>query len=297
MSSTLVPYIGKTKTSDSNTISTSPKGHFSIEFFPAKSEVAEKQFTKVYNKLASLKPEYFSVTYGAGGSTKERTFKAVEELVRKTSIPTAPHISCVGESKEDLSHLLGEYKKLGINRLVVLRGDLPSGMGRQGGDFKYARDLVRFIRDTTGEYFNIAVAAYPEMHPQAKSYDQDVEYFCEKVKEGADSAVTQFFYNADSYCYFVDECLSRGVTIPIVPGIMPIYNRENLIRFADGCGAEIPRWVRLKMDSFAEEGDLVRFGEDVVVRLCERLIREGVPGLHFYSLNKAESIKRIWARL
>ena len=297
MSSPLISHIGKTKSKESNTISSSYKGHFSIEFFPAKSEIAEKQFTTVYGKLAALNPEYFSVTYGAGGSTKERTFKAVEELVRQTSIPTAPHISCVGESKEDLSQLLGEYKKLGINRLVVLRGDLPSGMGRLHGDFKHAKDLVRFIRATTGDHFNIAVAAYPEMHPQSRSYEQDVAFFCEKVKEGANIAVTQFFYNADSYFYFVDYCQSLGVTIPIVPGIMPIYNRENLIRFADGCGAEIPRWVRLKLDCLSDDKDIIKFGEDVVVRLCERLIREGVPGLHFYSLNKAESIKRIWARL
>jgi methylenetetrahydrofolate reductase (NADPH) len=296
--SSLVSHIRKNKTDRTNeTISSCRSQHFSIEFFPPKTSAGEQAFTSIYQKLATLNPDYFSVTYGAGGSTKERTFRTIQQLALNSTIPATPHISSIGETIDDITNLLNDYRKLGINRLVVLRGDLPSGVGPVHSDFKFARDLVRFIRETTGDYFNIAVAAYPEIHPQAHSYEEDLKYFCDKVREGADSAITQFFFNADSYFYFVDRCEQAGIDIPIIPGIMPIYNRENLIRFADGCGAEIPRWIRLKLECCNNEADLISFGEDLVVRMCDRLLENGAPGLHFYSLNRTELITRIWKRL
>jgi methylenetetrahydrofolate reductase (NADPH) len=283
----------------------SPQNHnnvsplVSVEFFPPKTEVAQRQFGKVVERFIKLNPEYFSVTYGAGGSTKERTIAALQQLVEKTTIPATPHISCVGESKNEISELLTLYRGLGINKLVVLRGDLPSGMGgRNSGDFHYAVDLVKFIRETTGDYFHITVAAYPEVHPQARSCDDDFHYFCEKVRAGADCAVTQFFFNADSYFYFLERCHKEGITIPIFPGIMPIYSSNNLLRFAEGCGAEIPKWIRVRLESFADdEHAVVSFGEEVVLAMCKRLLNGGAPGLHFYSLNRSEVVTRIWKEL
>jgi methylenetetrahydrofolate reductase (NADPH) len=270
---------------------------FSIEFFPPKSEKAQNQFSRCIEKLSALDPLYFSITYGAGGSTKEPTKAAVQQIVSSCSVPAAPHLSCIGESKEQLRELIHWYKDIGVNRIVALRGDLPSGMGTERGEFRYAAELVRFIREETGDHFHIAVAAYPEMHPQAVSFPKDFHYFTEKVAAGASSAISQFFFNIDAYSFFLDSCADAGITVPIVPGIMPIYNYQNLVRFADGCGAEVPRWLRLRMESYRDPESMVKFGEEVVTRLCQQLLEFGCPGLHFYALNRADTIKRIWNNL
>lgn len=271
---------------------------FSIEFFPPKTEKARDQYRRCMNKFVELGPEYFSITYGAGGSTKEPTMSAVNEVLNNCDIPVCPHLSCVGESKEDLLALVLRYKEMGVKRLVALRGDLPSGMGPERGELRYAADLVKFIRAETGDYFDIAVAAYPEMHPKAVSFAKDFGYFKDKVEAGANSAITQFFFNVDAYSFFVDSCCRAGVEVPIVPGIMPIYNFSNLIRFAEGCGAEVPRWIRVRMEAYGDDEDsIAKFGEEVVLRLCEELLASGCPGLHFYALNRFETVGRIWKSL
>jgi methylenetetrahydrofolate reductase (NADPH) len=270
--------------------------NFSIEFFPPKTPEGAEKLRAARAKLAELRPKYFSVTFGAGGSTQKGTLETVIEIQRE-GYEAAPHLSCIGSSRESLRAILGEYKANGIRRLVALRGDMPSGYGG-AGEFRYANELVEFIRAETGDWFHIEVAAYPEMHPQAKSPQDDIQSFARKVKAGANAAITQYFYNADAYFRFVDEARKAGVDVPIVAGIMPITNYSQLMRFSDMCGAEIPRWIRLKLASFGDDTESIKaFGLDVVTGLCERLLEGGVPGMHFYSLNQAATTTALWKRL
>lgn len=274
--------------------------NFSIEFFPPKTPEGVEKLRVTRAKLAELHPKYFSVTFGAGGSTQKGTLETVLEIQREGH-EAAPHLSCIGSSRESLRAILHEYKSNGIRRLVALRGDLPSGYGTVGfsaGEFRYANELVEFIRAETGDWFHIEVAAYPEMHPQAKSPQDDMQSFVRKVKAGANAAITQYFYNADAYFRFVEEAQKAGVDVPVIAGIMPITNYSQLMRFSDMCGAEIPRWIRLKLASFGDDAESIRaFGLDVVTALCERLQAGGAPGLHFYSLNQANATMEICARL
>jgi methylenetetrahydrofolate reductase (NADPH) len=274
--------------------------NFSIEFFPPKTPEGSEKLRAVRTKLADLHPKYFSVTFGAGGSTQKGTLETVLEI-RSEGHEAAPHLSCMGSSRDSLRAILNEYKSHGIKRIVALRGDLPSGYGSIGfasGEFRYANELVEFIRAETGDWFHIEVAAYPEMHPQAKSPQDDIQSFARKVRAGANSAITQYFYNPDAYFRFVDDAHKIGVSVPIVAGIMPITNYSQLMRFSDMCGAEIPRWVRIKLASFGDDSESIRaFGLDVVTGLCERLLAGGAPGLHFYTLNQAVATSAIWKRL
>jgi methylenetetrahydrofolate reductase (NADPH) len=261
----------------------------SVEFFPPKTAEGAAKLRSVREQLATaLKPTFFSVTFGAGGSTQDGTLATVKEI-HEAGQQAAPHLSCVGSSKEKIRELLAQYRALGINRIVALRGDLPSGMG-QYGEFHHADELVSFIRSETDSHFHIEVAAYPEMHPQAKSMSDDVLKFANKMKAGADSAITQYFFNSDAYFRFVDEAAKLGVDQPIVPGIMPITNSTQLLRFSDACGAEVPRWIRLRLQSFGDDTASIKaFGLDVVTDLCDQLCVAGAPGLHFYSLNQADT--------
>ncbi|MGP5406927.1 methylenetetrahydrofolate reductase [Psychrobacter celer] len=272
------------------------KPAFSFEFFPAKTEQGGQKLLNTYDELNKLAPSYFSVTYGAGGSTRSRTLDIVQTLCARGDTDIAPHMSCIGDDKVEIAGLLDHYKALGIKRLVALRGDLPSGQVGMG-ELPFALDLVKFIREYSGEHFRIEVAAYPEMHPQARSFEFDVDNLVNKYQAGANAAITQFFYNADSYLYLRDTLEKRGIdTIaqPLVAGIMPITNSSNLIRFADSCGADIPRYVRKRLADFGDDSKSIReFGFDVVYRLCERLMSEGVPAMHFYSMNKVEPNKRL----
>ncbi|MGE4447007.1 methylenetetrahydrofolate reductase [NAD(P)H] [Azospira sp. APE16] len=269
---------------------------FSIEFFPPQTAEGVEKLRLVRDKLAALKPAFFSVTYGAGGSTRERTFSTVREIVA-AGLDAAPHLSCIGSSRESIRGILAEFQAEGIRRVVALRGDLPSGMA-DPGEFRYANELVEFIRAETGDHFHIEVAAYPEWHPQARSADDDLQAFVRKVNAGANSAITQYFYNADAYFHFVDAVRAAGVTIPIVPGIMPIASFSKLARFSDACGAEIPRWMRKKFEGFGDDADSIKaFGLDVVTELCQKLLAGGAPGLHFYSMNQSGLTSEIWQRL
>ncbi|AUM13291.1 methylenetetrahydrofolate reductase [NAD(P)H] [Ketobacter alkanivorans] len=271
---------------------------FSFEFFPPKTDAGVEKLNGVQQKLAEKKPSFFSVTYGAGGSTRDRTFDTVMNVKAKTGIDAAPHLSCVGDTKAQLAELLGQYKSNGINRIVTLRGDLPSGMGASLGELKYASDLVGFIREQTGDHFHLEVAAYPEMHPQAKSMDADLQAFKTKVEAGADSAITQYFFNVDAYKFFVDSCEKMGLDLPIYPGIMPIINYDNLMRFSSMCGAEIPRFIRMRMEAFrGDEQSIKQLGEEIVTSLCEELLAMGAPGIHFYTMNQSEPTLAIWNNL
>ncbi|KZX77011.1 methylenetetrahydrofolate reductase [NAD(P)H] [Oleiphilus sp. HI0009] len=273
------------------------KRRFSFEFFPPKTEEGKAKLQVVRDELARRKPDFFSVTYGAGGSTQERTIDAVLNF-QDQGISTAPHLSCVGSSTQEIASLLDLYKERGVNRIVALRGDLPSGMGGSAGELKYANELVEFIREHSGNHFNIEVAAYPEFHPQAPSAEEDLINFKRKVDAGANSAITQYFYNVDSYFYFIDRVEAMGVNIPVVPGIMPITNYTNLVRFSDMCGAEIPRWIRKQLEAYGDDkASILKFGEEVVTRMCEQLIDAGAPGIHFYSMNQAEPSLKIWDNL
>lgn len=279
------------------THSTAPVGDYSFEFFPPKTDEGIARLNQTREALTVLGPKFFSVTFGAGGSTQDRTFETVQDIQQNSPIEAAPHLSCIGSTREGIRQILNNYRSAGIQHIVALRGDLPSGMG-DPGEFRYANELVAFIREETGDDFHIEVAAYPEYHPQARTPNDDLQRFVDKVSAGADSAITQFFYNADAYFRFVDDAAAKGVTIPIVPGIMPINNFSQLARFADACGAEIPRWVRLKMNAFGDDSHSIKaFGVDLVTDLCERLLRHDVPGLHFYTLNRAEPSVEIWKRL
>lgn len=272
------------------------KPAFSFEFFPAKTEQGCQKLLNTYDELNKLAPSYFSVTYGAGGSTRSRTLDIVQTLCARGNTDIAPHMSCIGDDKVEIAGLLDHYKALGIKRLVALRGDLPSGQVGMG-ELPFALDLVKFIREHSGEHFRIEVAAYPEMHPQARSFEFDVDNLVNKYQAGANAAITQFFYNADSYLYLRDTLEKRGIDTvaqPLIAGIMPITNSSNLIRFADSCGADIPRYVRKRLADFGDDSKSIReFGFDVVYRLCERLMSEGVPAMHFYSMNKVEPNKRL----
>jgi len=260
----------------------------SVEFFPPQTAEGEAKLEEARRRLTQrLRPAYYSVTYGAGGSTRERTFAVVERLHR-AGLDVAPHLSCIGASRAQIREILQQYQALGVRRLVALRGDLPSGV-RDPGELRHASDLVEFIRAETGDHFWIAVAAYPEYHPQAASATADLDAFARKMRAGAHCALTQYFYNADAYAHFVEESRRRGVTTPIVPGIMPITSFARLARFSDACGAEIPRWIRKKMEAYGDDAESARaFGLEVLVRLCERLLQLGAPGLHFYTMNQAE---------
>jgi methylenetetrahydrofolate reductase (NADPH) len=249
-----------------------------------------------WRQLAQLKPAFFSCTFGAGGSTRDRTLETVLEI-QSEGLPAAPHLSCIGSTRDNVRAVLARYKAAGIRRIVALRGDLPSGMA-DPGEFRYANELVEFIRAETGDWFHIEVAAYPEYHPQAKNPREDLLNFKRKVDAGADSAITQYFFNADAYAHYVETVRALGVAVPIVPGIMPIANFSKIARFSDACGAEIPRWMRKKFESFGDDSASVRaFGLDVVTELCERLLASGAPGLHFYTLNQAGLTSTICQRL
>lgn len=272
----------------------------SIEFFPPKTPEGAEKLRVTRARLAALRPKYFSVTFGAGGSTQQGTLDTVLAM-RAEGHEAAPHLSCLGSSRQRLRTILSDYRAHGIRRLVALRGDLPSGYGAvdfASGELRYASELVEFIRAEAGDWFHIEVAAYPEMHPQAKSPQDDLQNFARKVQAGADSAITQYFYNADAYFRFVEDARRLGVKVPIIAGVMPITNYSQLMRFSEMCGAEIPRWVRLKLASFGDDAESIRaFGLDVVTAMCEQLLAGGAPGLHFYSLNQAVPTLAICQRL
>jgi methylenetetrahydrofolate reductase (NADPH) len=270
---------------------------YSVEFFPPKTPEGMDKLRAARTQLAQgMQPEFFSVTFGAGGSTRDRTLETVLEI-QQEGHEAAPHLSCIGSTRADIRAILDTYRQHGIRRIVALRGDLPSGMA-EPGELRYASELVEFIRAETGDTFHLEVAAYPEIHPQARSAQEDLKNFARKVKAGANSAITQYFFNADAYFRFVDEVRALGVDVPIVPGIMPIGNFSQLARFSDACGADIPRWIRKRMESHGDDSAAIRaFGLDVVTAMCERLLAGGAPGLHFYTLNQAGLTLEIWKRL
>lgn len=269
---------------------------YSFEFFPPKTEKGVEKLKAVRDRLGALKPTYFSVTYGAGGSTQQGTFDAVM-AIREAGFDAAPHLTCVGASRQSLRQLLQQYIDHDIHRIVALRGDMPSGM-HTSGEFHYANELVEFIRAESGNHFHIEVAAYPEFHPQAGNAGKDLDNFKRKIEAGANSAITQYFFNPDAYFRFIDDCERLAIEVPIVPGIMPITNYSNLARFSDMCGAEIPRWIRKRLEAFADNTDSIKaFGEDVITDLCHQLLEAGAPGLHFYSMNQAEASMAIWKNL
>ncbi|PHV10249.1 methylenetetrahydrofolate reductase [NAD(P)H] [Chitinimonas sp. BJB300] len=269
---------------------------FSFEFFPPKTAEGIEKLRNTRRQLAQFKPAFFSVTFGAGGTTQEGTLATVLEI-KSEGFEAAPHLSCVGSTRENVAGLLRTYRDHGIRRIVALRGDIPSGMV-EFGEFRYANELVEFIRTEHGDWFHIEVAAYPEYHPQARSAHDDIANFIRKARAGANSAMTQYFFNPDAYFAFVDEVSARGVDIPIVPGIMPINNFSQLARFSDACGAEIPRWLRLKLQSYGDDTASIKaLGLDVITDLCRKLLDGGAPGLHFYTLNAAGNVSTIWQRL
>ncbi|MGC2518486.1 MAG: methylenetetrahydrofolate reductase [NAD(P)H] [Burkholderiales bacterium] len=269
---------------------------FSFEFFPPKTPEGMEKLRATWKQLAQLKPKFFSCTYGAGGSTRERTLGTVLEI-RDAGYEAAPHISCVGATRADIAATLELYQAKGIRHIVALRGDLPSGAA-SAGELRHADELVAFIRENTGDHFHVDVACYPEFHPQAKSAQDDLRNFKRKLDAGANSAITQYFFSADSYFRFIDDCEALGIAAPVVPGIMPIGNFSQLARFSDACGAEIPRWLRLRMQSFGDDVAAIRsLGLDVITELCDRLLSQDAPGLHFYTMNQAGLTSTIWQRL
>lgn len=272
---------------------------FSLEFFPPRDQAAQTRLVETATTLRALDPDYVSVTFGAGGTTREGTIETVDTL-SAMGFDAAPHLSCVGSTRSQIRDLLDQYKAKGIRRIVALRGDMPSGMGSAGGldMLTHAHELVSLIRDHSGDWFHIEVGAYPEMHPQASGPQRDLQHFVEKVRAGANSAITQYFFNADAYFDFVDRTQMLGVTVPIVPGIMPITNYSQLIRFSDMCGAEVPRWIRLRLVEMGDDKASIRaFGADVVTEMCQTLIENQVPGLHFYTLNNPSATMAIWRGL
>jgi methylenetetrahydrofolate reductase (NADPH) len=271
--------------------------NFSFEFFPPKNDQALASLRDTVDKLAKLNPSFCSVTFGAGGSTREKTFDTVVEIQHNTGIPAAPHISCIASTRDNIREVLHAYQANGIRHIVALRGDMPSGM-MSAGEFRYANELVEFIRAETGSHFHIEVAAYPEVHPQAPNAEADLRNFKRKVEAGANTVITQYFYNPDAYFRFIDDCEKLGIALPIVPGIMPITNYTQLSRFSVACGAEIPRWVRKRLEMFGDDRPSIRaFGVEVVTELCRRLLEQGAPGLHFYTLNQSEACLAIWENL
>jgi methylenetetrahydrofolate reductase (NADPH) len=267
--------------------------NISFEFFPPKTADGVTHLAAAALELADVAPEFFSVTFGAGGSTREGTIETVSMLQQKIDISVAPHLSCVGSSKAEISETLKRFQTLGIKRIVALRGDMPSGMGH-GGDLRYANELVAFIREETQNDFHIEVAAYPEVHPQAENARADILNFRKKVEAGANSAITQYFFNPDAYFYYLDYCAQHGIFIPITPGILPITNFSRLVRFSDMCGAEIPRWIRRRLEAYGDDAEAIQaFGFEVVHDLCQRLIKGGAPGLHFYTLNHSDAALKL----
>lgn len=269
---------------------------YSVEFFPPRTPEGVEKLRAARRQLAQLKPAFCSVTFGAGGSTREGTLETVREI-RSEGLVGTPHLSCIGSTRENVRAVLDQYRSHGIRQLVALRGDLPSGT-MDAGEFRHANELVAFIRAETGDWFHVDVAAYPEVHPQARSAADDLANFKRKIDAGANSAITQYFYNADAYFRFVDDCEAAGVRVPIVPGVMPIASATKLVRFSDACGAEIPRWIRRRLEGYGDDTPSIRaFGLDVVTDLCARLVSRGAPGLHFYTLNQASLTTTIWQRL
>jgi methylenetetrahydrofolate reductase (NADPH) len=279
-------------------VSTTPR--FSFELFPPRTPEGVAKLPAVVQKLAELRPEFFSVTHGAGGSDQDGTYETLLTVVRETGVEAAPHLTCIGSTRKSIAALLDKYRAAGVKRIVALRGDLPatSLSSAAPGEFHYASELVCFIRQTHGDHFHIEVAAYPEMHPQAANPAADFDNFCHKVECGADSAITQLFYNPDAYFDFAERCETAGLRIPIYPGIMPITSFEKTVRFCAGCGADLPRWVKLRLEQLQEDKDaLLDFGVSVVTRLCETLLRNGAPGLHIYTINQAGPTIRLWNSL
>ena len=270
---------------------------YSCEFFPPKTEAGMEKLLSTLKELdACMQPAFYSVTFGAGGSSRDRTLDTVDQLGTH-SATVAPHISCIGSNREQIRQLLDHYIARGVTRLVTLRGDIPED-GAAGSSFKHASELVEFIRNETGEHFHIEVAAYPEYHPESISPQSDFEYFKRKIEAGADSAITQYFYNIEAYLHFIDNCEKANLAVPIVPGVMPITNFKGLVRFSDNCGADIPRWIRKQLEAYQDDADsLFAFGADVVTSLCSRLLESGAPGLHFYTLNQSKATSEIWRRL
>lgn len=260
----------------------------SFEFFPPRTDAGRERLPAVYQRLAELDPRFFSVTFGAGGTTRDYTWETVREIKADTGISAAPHLSCIASSRQEIATLLERYRETGIERIVALRGDMPSGVVG-ASELRYARDLVEFIREESGDRFALTVAAYPECHPQAESFERDIDHFVDKIRAGADSAITQYFFNADAYFHFMERVRARGVDVPVIPGIMPITNYTKLARFSEMCGAEIPRWIRRQLESYGDDSDSIRaFGREVVTDLSRRLLEGGAPGLHFYTLNQAD---------
>ncbi|HEY9278716.1 MAG TPA: methylenetetrahydrofolate reductase [NAD(P)H] [Eoetvoesiella sp.] len=269
------------------------KKEISLEFFPPRDIAAQEKLVRTAKQLLALHPSYVSVTFGAGGSTRTGTADTVR-MMQNLGFDAAPHLSCIGATRATLAEILDTYRAQGVKRIVALRGDMPSGMGGDAGELRYASDLVRFIREHSGDWFQVEVAAYPEMHPQAHSAADDLDHFVTKVQAGANSAITQYFFNADAYFDFVDRVQAKGITVPIVPGIMPITNHSQLVRFSEMCGAEIPRWIRLRLAEYGDDRASIKaFGADVMARLCQRLLDQGAPSLHFYTLNNAEATTSI----
>mgnify|MGYP001573433358 FL=1 len=274
--------------------------HFSFELFPPRTPAGWTNLPKLIGDLATVKPAFFSVTHGAGGSDQGGTYEAIIKVIEQTGIEAAPHLTCIGSTRANIAALLTQYRDAGVKRIVALRGDLPAtAMSTEApGEFRYANELVSFIRETHGEHFTLEVAAYPEMHPQAENPQTDFDAYVRKVKAGAHGAVTQYFYNADSYFEFVERSHKAGINIPCVPGVMPIVNTAQLLRFSTACGAEIPRWVKLRLESYGEDKASVQaFGLEVVTRLSETLLKGGAPGIHFYTLNQAEPTLKLWRNL
>ena len=270
--------------------------NYSCEFFPPKTEQGRSNLRIAIEDLAKLKPAYFSCTYGAGGTAQEGTYDTVKEIT-ESGYPAAPHITCIGSTKEKIEGLLSSYRDLGIKRIVALRGDLPEGT-EQPGEFHFANELVSFIRQSSGDYFHIEVAAYPEKHPEAENQQDDLINFKRKIDAGANAAITQYFYNADAYYRFIDDCEIAGIKIPVVPGIMPITNYKQLHNFSERCGAEIPRWIRTRLAGYGDDLASIRgFGLEVVTRLCNQLLEAGAPGLHFYTLNRSQAVCKLWRAL
>jgi methylenetetrahydrofolate reductase (NADPH) len=273
---------------------------FSFELFPPRTPESASALPRVVGELASARPDFFSVTHGAGGSDQNGTYETLLEVVKHTGVEVAPHLTCVGSTRADVGAQLDRYREVGVRRIVALRGDLPAtAMSASApGEFHYANELVSFIREEHGEHFTILVAAYPEVHPQAANPESDFDNFRRKVDAGADGALTQLFYNADAYFDFVERCGKAGITIPVVPGIMPITNFSRTVRFCNGCGADLPRWIRLRLEQFQDDkAALLDFGIGVVTRLCETLLRNGAPGLHFYTINQSGPTLRLWQTL
>lgn len=269
----------------------------SLEYFPPRDIAAQERLVRSAKRLEALQPAYVSVTFGAGGSTRSGTADTVS-MLQNLGADVAPHLSCIGATRSELLSILTEYQKNGVKRVVALRGDLPSGMGGDTGDLHYAIDLVNFIREHFGDAFHIEVAAYPEMHPQARNFEADIQHFINKVKAGANGAITQYFFNPDAYFDFVEQIRAKGIDIPITPGIMPITNYTQLSRFSNMCGAEIPRWLELRLQGFGDDKASIRaFGVDVISRLCDNLLQQGAPGIHFYTLNNSEAVTQICANL